>query len=505
MTLTFNITYDSSVDSAPAGFKAGINAVTQFFTSHFTDSITVNINVGYGTVKGQALDSGAIGESISFYNSYTYAQLRTALAGDAKSTDDATAVGTLPVSAPISGSYWTTQTEAKAMGLAGQSSAVDGYVGFSNVSGFDYDNSNGVTAGQYDFFGAVAHEFSEVMGRQLAAGDTSLDSQNGFVALDLFHYSAPGVRDFTSTQPGYFSINGGTTSLHSFNTDTNGDAGDWASGAGLDAANAFGTTGATEPFSATDLTALDVIGWDLDHPPVLSAWNVLANRGQSFSAANLFTVVATDNAITKYEFADGTDDSASGHFVVNGTIEPANQVIDVSAAQLAQTTFQSGPISDFLGVRAFDGFEWSDWTFFYVNALDHAPVATAPNVTAARGQSFAASSLFTATDADSDPITKYQFADGTADPASGYFVVNGTVEPANQVIDVSAAGLALTSFQSGSGSDSLGVRAFDGFAWGNWTFFNVSAPVNHAPVATAPNATATHGQSFAASSLGISW
>ena len=42
-------------------------------------------------------------------------------------------------------------------------------------------------------------------------------------------------------------------------------------------------------------------------------------------------------------------------------------------------------------------------------------------------------------------------------------MVNGTVEPANQVIDVPAAQLAQTSFQSGSGPDVLGVRAFDGF------------------------------------------
>ena len=60
--MIFNITYDSSVNSAPAAFKTTINAVTQFFSAHFTDSITVDIQVGYGTIGGQALYPGDIGE-----------------------------------------------------------------------------------------------------------------------------------------------------------------------------------------------------------------------------------------------------------------------------------------------------------------------------------------------------------------------------------------------------------------------------------------------------------
>ena len=42
---------------------------------------------------------------------------------------------------------------------------------------------------------------------------------------------------------------------------------------------------------------------------------------------------------------------------------------------------------------------------------DTAPTVTGSNVTAAHGQSFAASSLFTARDADGDTITKYSFWD----------------------------------------------------------------------------------------------
>jgi len=40
---------------------------------------------------------------------------------------------------------------------------------------------------------------------------------------------------------------------------------------------------------------------------------------------------------------------------VNGLVQGANWAIDVTAAQLAQTTFQSGSGSDDLWVRANDG------------------------------------------------------------------------------------------------------------------------------------------------------
>ena len=110
--------------------------------------------------------------------------------------------------------------------------------------------------------------------------------------------------------------------------------------------------------------------------------------------------------------------------------------------------------------------------------------------TATHNQNIAASSLFSVTDADDDSITKYQFWDSTADPASGHLVVGGMVQGTNQAIDVTAAQLAGTTFQSGSGSDDLWVRAYDGFVWSDWKEFHVNARSIHAPVVTASDFTA---------------
>ena len=86
-------------------------------------------------------------------------------------------------------------------------------------------------------------------------------------------------------------------------------------------------------------------------------------------------------------------------------------------------------------MKAFDGQAYSGNGFysnFHVNvAPNHAPVLTIPsaNVAATAGQTFAASSLFSASDADNDTLTYYLY-DNSPAANSGHFVVNGTVVPA---------------------------------------------------------------------------
>ena len=315
-----DITYDSSVANAPAGFKAAIAAVVQYFESQFTDAVTVNLTVGYGEVGGYKLDSGALGESLTYLTSSSYAQVRQALAADATSADDAASIANLPASSPVSGTIWTSTAEAKALGLLGSYNGVDGYVGFASGNLFDYDNSNGVTAGQYDFYGVFAHELSEVMGRALLVGESIGSSPHGYYPLDFLHYSAPGTPDFAGTKAGYFSVDGGTTNLDNFNTNPGGDFGDWASSAGHDSFLAYSNSGVVDAITPTDLTVMDVIGWDRalsgggpptppPSEPELAVSNLSfdsANVSLSFELHNIGTVAAPASTTGIYLSSDST-------------------------------------------------------------------------------------------------------------------------------------------------------------------------------------------------------
>src|SRR5262249_40668774 len=57
--------------------------------------------------------------------------------------------------------------EAAALGLIPSTTPIDAWVGFGNSALFSYDLVNPPPPGRYDFFGTVAHEISEVMGREL--------------------------------------------------------------------------------------------------------------------------------------------------------------------------------------------------------------------------------------------------------------------------------------------------------------------------------------------------
>ncbi|WP_375787265.1 hypothetical protein ACE10Z_06865 [Bradyrhizobium sp. Pha-3] len=235
-----------------------------------------------------------------------------------------------------------------------------------------------------------------------------------------------------------------------------------------------------------------------DQAPVVTAQNVTANHGQTSAlASSLFSVSDAENdAITQYAF---WDTGGSGHFVVNGVAQAANVEIDVSAANLSQVSYVYGPggsTPDTLYVRANDGSKWGAWTAFTATpGPDQAPVVTAQNVTASHGEfSTLASSLFSVSDAENDAITQYAFWDTGG---NGHFVVNGVAQAANVEIDVSAANLSQVSYVFGPGGstpDTLYVRANDGSKWGAWTAFTATPGPDQAPVVTAQNVTASHGE-----------
>lgn len=263
--VNIHLTFDSSVGSAPAGFVTVVENVANFFASSFTDTahpFTINIAVGFGEVDGMRLGPGALGESVTNLLSVSAGSLAGAYSGSSFGWNS------LP-----SGNLYVSTAEGKALNLMGNSTATDGWVGFSGQSGiFAYGGT--VSSNQYDFYGTAAHEFSEVMGRILLTG-ASINGAPSYMAYDLFHYFN-GVQDFAKNG-GYLSLDHGTTDIANFNNVSGGDAGDWLSSGGgagtttsgvgttpsggspYDAFNAFGTPGVSAPVTHTDLLALQAV------------------------------------------------------------------------------------------------------------------------------------------------------------------------------------------------------------------------------------------------------
>ncbi len=294
--LKIDLIWDSSVANAPKVnginvFQSDVKAAAMYLTSQFHDDATINITVGYGTIAGYRVPASALGESITNLVDHidpnnqplTFANLSSQLASDA--AKDGWAI-TYPDSDPtLSGHFWVTTAEAKALGwtpitqetltatnnnggVATQLD-IDGHIGFSSFKNiFDYTSTGAtdtVGTAQYDFYATVLHEVTEVMGRMVFAGTSVNGSANSYEPLDLFRFEN-GSPDISSTKGGYFSIDGGVPpGLHDFNG-SGGDYADWASTQVADAFNASGSPGVVETSHGAlpdfDLKVMDAIGWN---------------------------------------------------------------------------------------------------------------------------------------------------------------------------------------------------------------------------------------------------
>ncbi len=246
--LVINVSFDSSVDNAPSGFKAAVAAAVNYFDTTFANPVAMTIQVGYGEIGGVAMDPGTLGESQSSGVYKSYAEVAAALPADG-----------LPASNPTgNGLFYVADAQAKLLGMATDGSAFDGAIGVSDVYPMNFDPNNRAIAGEYDAVGVIVHEISEVMGRTSALGVSSFQRQPLYTPLDLFRYSAAGVRLLTSGV-GYFSADGSNLQTQFNNPANGGDGGDWAGGATGDAFGA-GNTGFVGQITRTDLAVMQALG-----------------------------------------------------------------------------------------------------------------------------------------------------------------------------------------------------------------------------------------------------
>jgi hypothetical protein len=293
--------------------EQGFNIAAGYWGGLFTNNATINLGV-----KFQALNPGVIGStgstradlSVSSWQALVGATrsnstidmtavLPTLVGGgitglttgvDGSGNNDTTVTAVLNGSQTSSRVLYQNTSLIKALGGSVAPSVVDATITFSSNFSFDFDPTDGITAGTFDFIGVAIHEighalgfvsgvdFFDVYGKPNGPGagqlGYDLNDTSVFSALDMFRYSAPGTIDLQTGGTPYFSIDGGNTALfgNSFSTGRyNGDgnqASHWKDepncGVGngiMDPTFCFGQMGTV---TGLDLAAYDAMGWNLN-------------------------------------------------------------------------------------------------------------------------------------------------------------------------------------------------------------------------------------------------
>jgi hypothetical protein len=246
--LQIDLIWDASVANAPGGFMQAIIHAAQYYARLYSSPTggpeVINIDVGYGEIAGTSLASNALGESDSYGYLTNFTTVKNALTQDGYSFTAS--------NEPTTSQFFVTSAEAKTLGLiSSTSSAVDGYIGFSTLSGTGYSwnqnvsvsaSNTGTGSSQFDLQAVAMHEISEVMGRISMEG-AIVNGQHTYTPLDLFNYKSPGVLEL-SRNGGYFSVNNGTTNLGTYNNASGygGDIADWASATSITQSKTLGLT-----------------------------------------------------------------------------------------------------------------------------------------------------------------------------------------------------------------------------------------------------------------------
>lgn len=255
----------------------------------FTDSVTINIDADLAS-----LPPGVLGGASPVLLSGSYNTIRNAMVADADADDAILAAlptaaqfsSLVPAGVSLSGNMWATKANLKALGFTGLDllfGATDATITFSNAFSYDYDRSNGIGAGLFDFEGIVFHELLHALG--FVSDVDNIDAGSSVAnphPLDLFRFE-PGNNPSTTAQfttnprnlvPGLTAFFDDLANEWGFSTGvTQGDgrqASHWRadelSGTLIGIMDPTLAPGQLVPVTFADLRAMDLIGWDIAIP-----------------------------------------------------------------------------------------------------------------------------------------------------------------------------------------------------------------------------------------------
>lgn len=306
------------IDAKGQAALVGFGQAAAFWESILTDNVTLNFDIAF-----EELDPFVLGGTRSTNALYFYQNVALGIINDISSDADLIAASNLPcedqgvgacafafldqevnsigvatteLDRDGSSDNFTlaiTQANAKALGFTSDDTgtvfgnSADANITFSSTFDFDFDRTDGIASGMFDFIGVAIHEIGHALGFSSGVDDYDFINNSGNVVqgtvdldgfvvnniLDLFRYSADsliagaGVLDFRPGANAFFSIDGGQTALAPFSTGSFGgdgrQASHWKDNLGLGALDPTVKDGEFVVVSPLDLLAFDVTGWDL--------------------------------------------------------------------------------------------------------------------------------------------------------------------------------------------------------------------------------------------------
>ena len=299
------------VTGSPA--QLGFQIAANYWESVLSNNVVLNFNVGFAPLGPGILGgtSSTLAEYVPISTYYSVLAATGTSALDAKAlahlsplsatgsvavkvpayVDPASATGiaasgtrTAPDGTAISSTIALSSANVKAL-VGGYETTIDGTIQFSSTFAFDFNPTDGITAGSYDFIGVAVHEMGHALGFLSAADDFDYSVGGGVAVddgwwgygMDMFRYSAPGVLDWNFNTNSYFSIDGGVTAYQNgyFSTGENfGDgwqASHWKAPSAapycsnlLGIMNPYICGGTGDSVTGLDLALFDAIGWNLN-------------------------------------------------------------------------------------------------------------------------------------------------------------------------------------------------------------------------------------------------